>query len=196
MAQFGVGEDAVEFFERQREQQEKWVSGADGKRFKPVAAFAGTVRAQLRQQTSSAVISGKKKKKKKVKNRSTTATIHTHQDKVGEEIRMLTAGQSPTQTKALTVATAPTDANSNENERWELLMAESPSQRRAKERLVKTSGSKNRADVTKVKVLRRYNLQLRRYFKRFAIKVRLMLLFCHRCDSRISGGTFVILCLV
>ena len=171
-----MGEDAVEFFEQQREQQEKWVSGADGKRFRPVAAFAGTVRAQLRQQTSSAVVHGKTRntKKKKQKRSNSVSSIHSHQDKVGEEIRLLTAGQSPTQTKALTVATTapPTDDNGDENERWDLLMAESPSQRRAKERLVKTSGSKNRADVTKIKVLRRYNLQLKRYFKRFAIKVR------------------------
>jgi hypothetical protein len=43
---FGVGKDAAKFFGRQREEQEKWLH--DGhRRFEPIAAFAGTVRAQV-----------------------------------------------------------------------------------------------------------------------------------------------------
>ena len=43
---FGVGADAAAFFEKQRQQQEQWLN--DGrKRYEPIAAFAGTVRAQV-----------------------------------------------------------------------------------------------------------------------------------------------------
>jgi len=109
---FGVGHDAAGFFERQREQHDKWASSE--RRFKPIAAFAGTVRAQLRTQTSEQIDPA------------------------------VTAG------------------------------AESPSHKKAAAKLKSTdsgSAGMDNADVSKLAMFRRYKLQLRRAFKKFAVKV-------------------------